>query len=204
MTMSSVIGPEGDLMTATVIEFPSIGKEIDAAVASADEALRQLDRPGRDDFADVALKILDLCLQIYPNDPALLFRRALAQTYLGLTAEAINTYGVMIGLDELPSKEFEGRVRAGRSELLRQFGRFAEALDDSKKAVELCPDVAGVRLEHARALAYGGHGDAAIDAYDDIIDRHETLNFEHAAIGIGPIIAERDAIVRLFLEGDVA
>jgi tetratricopeptide (TPR) repeat protein len=190
-------------MTGTVIEFPSIGKEIDAAVASADEALRQLDRPGRDDFADVALKFLDLCLQIYPNDAALLFRKAIAQKYLGLTGEAIDTYGVMIGLDEPPSKEFEGRVRARRSELLRQLGRFAEALPDSKKAVELCPDVPEVMLEHARALAYSGQGDDAIDAYDDIIESAETLNFEHAVIGIDAIISERDAIVRLFLESDV-
>jgi hypothetical protein len=91
-----------------------------------------------------------------------------------------------------------------RAELLLQLARFPEALDDSKRAIALCPDVPEILLGHARALAFNGQGDAVIDAYDDIIARHKALNFENCPVPIGPIALERDAIVRLFLESDVA
>jgi tetratricopeptide (TPR) repeat protein len=184
-----------------VLQFHAVdlAQEVEAAVAEGDDALRS----NHPEAIALALKIFDLTLRIRSDHPALLFRRALALTYLGRADDAIETYGRALAL-KFDHAEFEARFRAGRAELLIQVGRFAEALDDSKRAVELCPDVPEVLLGHARVLAFNKQGDAAIDVYDDIIDRQKTLNFEHAPVGIGPIILERDAIVRLFLESDVA
>jgi tetratricopeptide (TPR) repeat protein len=181
-----------------VIEFPTTFSrhELEQTVADADAGLR-LGRP------DLALKIIDLTLQLVPEQPALIFRRAVALSALSRFVEAVDTYdrAFALGVDHA---EFNGRLRAGRSEVLIQLGRFVEALEDGKKAVGLCPDVPEVLLNHARALAYADQGDAAIDAYDDIIGRHKILNFEHAPVGIGALIAERDAVVRLLLEGAVS
>jgi tetratricopeptide (TPR) repeat protein len=187
---------QGRKVQAAVIEFPGTfsRQELEDSVADADAGLR-MGRP------DLALKIIDLTLQLVHEHPALLYRRAAALMAMERFAEALEAFDRARVL-KIDSAEFEGHLLAGRSEGLLRLQRFPEALTDSQRAVELCPDAPDVLLNHARALAFNSNGDAATDAYDSIIERHKTLKFERATIDV--IIAERDAMVRLFLESSLS
>lgn len=182
--------------SAAVIQFPGpfSWEELLQTVADADAGLR-MGRP------DLTLKIIDLTLQIVHDHPALLYRRAAALIAMSRFPEALEAFERALAL-KIESTEFEGHLLAGRSECLLRLQRFPEALTDGQRAVELCPDAPDVLLNHARALAFNSNGDAAIDAYDSIIDRQNTLNFERAASDL--IVAEREAMVRLFLESSMS
>jgi tetratricopeptide (TPR) repeat protein len=189
--------------SAAIIEFPTAPtctmQDLQEWAADADDGFR-LGRP------DLALKIIDLSLRIceltlQPEHPALLYRRAAALMALGRFPEAIEPFERALVL-KIDSAEFEGHLLAGRSECLLRLQRFDEGLADAKKSIELCPDAPDVLLNHARALAFNSNGDAAIDAYDSIVDRQNTLNFERAPIAL--IVAEREAMVRLFLESSLS
>jgi Flp pilus assembly protein TadD len=182
--------------SAAIIEFPGAfsKQELEQSVADGDAGL-QMGRP------DLALKIFDLTLRLVPDHPALLFRRAVALAALGRAEDAIEAYGQTLAL-KIESDEFEIHLRANRSELLVKFGRFAEALEDSARIASLRPDAPDAMLGHARVLAFCGRCDDAIDVYDDIIARQKSLTFE--GVGVDLIIAERGAMVSLFLESGVA
>jgi tetratricopeptide (TPR) repeat protein len=182
--------------SAAIIEFPATTfsrQELEESVADADAGLR-MGRP------DLALKIIDLTLQLVHDHPALLYRRAVALNALGRTADALEAYDRTLALG-VESAEFEGRIRLARSWLLMELHRFAEAFADSTIAAERLPNAAEALLTHARALGFNNQGDAAIDAYDEIIGRAETLNFENCFFALDHIVRERDAIAQLFLEG---
>jgi tetratricopeptide (TPR) repeat protein len=190
-------------MVSDIVEFPGAGDilrpgELEETVADGDAGLR-MGRP------DLALKIFDLALKIMhltqrPENPALLYRRAVALSALGRAAEAVEAYDRTIAM-EIPSPEFQGRCYFGRAHLLMHLRRHPEMLADTTKAVECCPDLSDVLRLHALALAFCGRGDDAIEVYDDIVARQKSLTVE--TVGIDLIIAERDAIVRLLLEGAV-
>jgi tetratricopeptide (TPR) repeat protein len=187
--------------SAEIIEFPTAFSrhEMEQTVADADAALR-LGRP------DLTLKIIDLALQIsalmmQPEHPALLFRRAVALAGLGRNEDAMAAYDQLLA-QQIESPEFVGRCHYWRAELLLRLGRHAEMLTAATKAVECCPDIADVLRMRALALSFNARGDDAIEAYDDIVARQKSLIFE--VLWIDLITAERDAILRLFLESDVA
>lgn len=187
---------------ANVIDIADYQEAIDLqeVVADADCAL-QFHRP------DLALRIFDLALKLVPDQPAILFRRAVALTALGRGADAVAACDDAMKVRPADDPQawmnlqYEGRLLALRSDLLRNIGRLPEAVEDGNRAVSLCPDVAEVLLSYARALACAGRGDDAIDAYEDIVSRSDAIDFSTCICTAAAIAGERDAVLRLLLEG---
>lgn len=116
---------KGDFQNAMdAFEKAQIYGEERAALIGRAEALKYLGQK------DMALTVLDECVNRFPSDTVASNSRASLLAHFGLLTEALRAY------DELAASPFAGaHVYGGRASVLSDLGRFEEALSDQDCAI---------------------------------------------------------------------